>query len=434
VTRVAYLVSRYPAVSHAFVQREVLALRDAGAEVHTFSLRRAGDADVLSPTDEAEREATYAIQPVRVARVAADHLRALVTRPGAYARTLVHALRLGSGARGRLWQLFYFGEAIAVWAEMGRHGLRHVHVHFANPGADVAMLAAHFGGGDWRWSLTLHGPAEFFEVKGNRLAEKLGSAAFVACASEWARSQAMAIAAADAWPRFTVVRGGVDATVWRRDARGAGDARGSGAGGDPAGSGERIEILNVGRLAPVKGQPLLIEAVARLREQGVHVHCRIVGDGPERAALERRIGELGAGDAVELTGAVGQDRIRELYEQADVFCLASFREGLPFVLIEALAMELPVVATRIMGIPELVTEGENGLLVTPGRSDELAEALARLARDPGERAALLARRAQVLLERLESPEDAAATLRHARKIARGDKAHADRSDNALVKE
>ncbi|HEX6714960.1 MAG TPA: glycosyltransferase family 4 protein, partial [Thermoleophilaceae bacterium] len=132
----------------------------------------------------------------------------------------------------------------------------------------------------------------------------------------------------------------------------------------------------------------LIEAVARVREQGIDAHCRIAGDGPERAAIERRVGELGVGDMVELTGAVGQDRIRELYEQADVFCLASFREGLPFVLIEALAMELPVVATRIMGIPELVTDGENGLLVTPGRSDELAEALARLARDPGERARL----------------------------------------------
>jgi colanic acid/amylovoran biosynthesis glycosyltransferase len=371
VSRVAYLISRYPAVSHAFVQREVLALRDAGVEVHTFSLRRAGDSDVLSPTDEAEREATYAIQPIRWGRVAADHARAFVGTPAAYIRTLTHALRLGSGARGRLWQLFYFAEAVAVWAEMRRRDLRHVHVHFANAGADVAMLAAAFGGGDWRWSLTLHGPAEFFEVKGNRLAEKLASAAFVACASDWARSQAMSIAPTEAWPRFTVVRGGVDAGVWRRR--------------DAPGAGERVEILNVGRLAPVKGQALLIEAIARLRDQGIDAHCRIVGDGPERAALGKRISELGLQDAVELTGAVGQDRIRELYEQSDVFCLPSFREGLPFVAIEALAMELAVVATRIMGIPELIANGQCGLLVTPGRGDQLAGALAELARDPDRR-------------------------------------------------
>jgi glycosyltransferase involved in cell wall biosynthesis len=370
VTRVAYLISRYPAVSHAFVQREVLALRDTGVEVHTFSLRRADDSDVLSPTDEAEREATYAIQPVRWTRVAIDHLRALVTRPGAYVRTLAHALSLGHGVRGRVWQLFYFGEAIAVWAEMRRRGLWHVHVHFANAGADVAMLAAEFGGDDWRWSLTLHGPAEFFEVKGNRLAEKLTSASFVACASDWARSQAMAIAPAEAWPRFSVVRGGVDAEVWRR----AGRAGGS-----------RVEILNVGRLAAVKGQALLIDALARLRDEGIDAHCRIVGNGPEHETLEKRITELGLQDVVELTGAVGQDRIRELYEQSDIFCLPSFREGLPFVVIEALAMELAVVATRIMGIPELITHGQRGVLVSPGRADQLADALAELARDPDRR-------------------------------------------------
>jgi colanic acid/amylovoran biosynthesis glycosyltransferase len=367
VSRVAYLISRYPAVSHAFVQREVLALREGGVEVDTFSLHRARDDDVLSPIDEAERDATYAVQPVRWARLLADHVRAVTARPGAYVNTFAHALRLGSGARGRLWQLFYFAEAIAVWAEMRRRGLRHVHVHFANPGADVAMLAAHFGGDDWRWSLTLHGPAEFFEVKGNRLEQKLSSAAFVACASDWSRSQAMSIAPPEAWPRFSVVRGGVDTSQWRLP-------------GEPPVN-DRLEILNVGRLAPVKGQALLIDAIAGLRERGIHANCRIVGDGPEHATLQRRIDELGLGDCVELTGAVGQDRIRELYAQADVFCLPSFREGLPFVLIEALAMQLGVVATRIMGIPELITHDQSGVLVTPGRVDQLTDALAELAGD-----------------------------------------------------
>ncbi|MEA2425129.1 MAG: hypothetical protein QOH13_1539 [Thermoleophilaceae bacterium] len=372
--RVAYLITSYPAVSHAFVQREVLALREAGVEVETFTLRRSSDSDVLTDVDRAEREATYAIQPVRWGRLLSDHLAALVRHPGAYVATLAHALRLGTGMRSRVWQLFYFAEAIAVWAEMRRRGLRHIHVHFANPAADVAMLATRFGGDEWRWSLTLHGPAEFFDVSANRLVEKLSSAAFVACASDWARSQAMSLLPSADWDHLLLVRGGVDTGAWspppERDGTGP------------------LSVLNVGRLAPVKGQAVLVEAIAALRERAVEVRATIVGAGPERAALERRIGELGVEDRVELTGAVGQDRVRELYAEADVFCLPSFREGLPFVAIEALAMGLAVVSTRIMGVPELIEDGTSGLLVSPGRADQLADALERLASDPALRRAL----------------------------------------------
>ena len=97
---------------------------------------------------------------------------------------------------------------------MRRRGLNHVHVHFANPAADVAMLAAQFGGDDWRWSLTLHGPAEFFDVPGNRLVDKFSSAAFVACASDWARSQAMSLLPSSGWGHLLLVRGGVDTRTW----------------------------------------------------------------------------------------------------------------------------------------------------------------------------------------------------------------------------
>jgi hypothetical protein len=175
MTRVAYLVSRYPAVSHAFIQREVLALRGHGTQIDTFSLRGADDADVLSPADRAERDATYSFQPVRPLRLLRDHLGALMRRPGAYVSTLAHAVGRGAGARGRLWQVFYFAEAIQLWAELRRRGIGHVHVHFANAGADVALLAARFG--ELTWSLTLHGPAEFFDVTENRLASKLSAPA-----------------------------------------------------------------------------------------------------------------------------------------------------------------------------------------------------------------------------------------------------------------
>jgi glycosyltransferase involved in cell wall biosynthesis len=135
-------------------------------------------------------------------------------------------------------------------------------------------------------------------------------------------------------------------------------------------------------MAPVKGQRLLVDAIAELAKRGIQLEATIIGDGSERHAVESRAEELGVRDRVHFTGWVGQDEIRSHYEAADVFCLASFAEGVPVVLMEAMAMGRPVVATRVAGVGELVDDGKNGLLVSPGRVDQLAGALARLAQSP----------------------------------------------------
>ena len=361
MTRIAYLVSRYPAVSHSFIQREVLALRGLGVEVETFSLRRATDDEAITPLDHAERDKTYALQPVSPLRFVADQVATLLRAPARYLATLGFAIGRGAGLRGRLWQVFYFAKAVLLVAELRRRNLWRLHVHFANAGADVALMAGRLAD-ELAWSLTLHGPAEFFDVTGNRLATKLEAPVWIACVSDWVRSQAMSLMRPELWDRLRVIRLGVDTGEWSPQPR------------KPDGP---TQILNVGRLDPVKGQAVLIEAVAQIPE----VRCTIVGGGGERTRLEALIREHGVADRVELTGAVGQDRIRALYAQADVFCLPSFRESLPVVLMEALAMEIPVVATRIMGVPELVEDGVSGLLVSPGRADELADALLLLTTD-----------------------------------------------------
>src|SRR4051794_39574402 len=162
--RVAYLVSRYPAVTHTFVLGEVRALRDAGVQVQTMSVRRASEKDVLSDVDRQEASTTHALLPAPVGRLLADHARAFVRHPMAYTRTLAHALALSTGgARALLWQLFYFAEAIMAWSWLRNRGIRHLHVHFANPASDVAMLTTRFGsaaagrGERWTWSVTMHG-------------------------------------------------------------------------------------------------------------------------------------------------------------------------------------------------------------------------------------------------------------------------------------
>jgi glycosyltransferase involved in cell wall biosynthesis len=376
--RVAYLTSRYPAVSHTFVLREVEALRREGVEVHTFSVRRADEREVLSAADRREFETTTAILPVSPLRVLRAHGRALAASPAAYLRTLWRAVRLSPGGlRGLVWQLFYFAEALLLQAELAAAGVRHVHVHFANVSADVAMLATGFGrlaDGDprWGWSFTMHGPTEFYDVAAHRLPAKAADARLVVCISDFARSQLMGMLPEAQWGKLRIVHCGVDPSQFAPAARQDG--------------GEPLAVLCVGRLVPVKGQAVLLDAVGRLAERGVPVHATFVGDGPSRPDLERIARERGL--PVTFAGAVGQDEIRRHYGAADVFCLPSFAEGVPVVLMEAMAMTLPVVTTRIAGIPELVADEVGGLLVAPGDAGALADALARLAGDPALRRAL----------------------------------------------
>ncbi len=380
-TNVAYVVGHYPAVSHAFVTREVLALRAAGARVETISIHRSAEEDALSGDDRAEREATHTLLPPRILTVLRAHLRAL-TSPGAYFATLASALRgAPAGIRGRVWGAFYFAEAILVWHHCMRRGVRHLHAHHLNQASDAAMLAAQYANAAgasprWTWSFTMHGPNELFDVTRFRLAEKAASAATVVCISDFARSQVMCFLPEDAWPRLRVVHCGVDPTEYDPDRERV------------TSDDDAFRILYIGRLVPFKGQGVLLEAVAVMREDGIEAELTLVGEGPSRAELEARAAALGLAEAVSFTGAVGQDEIRRHYAAADVFCLPSFAEGVPVVLMEAMAMRVPVISTRIMGIPELIDDGSDGLLIAPGRSDELVAALTRMARDPELRAAL----------------------------------------------
>ena len=372
---VAYIVGGYPAVSHTFVTREVLALRAAGARVEMISIHRAADAEVLSELDRAERESTYALLPARLGEVLGAHLRAMAS-PRAYFGTLAHALRAGPpGLRARVWQLFYFGEAVMVWRQCRRWGIRHIHAHFLNQASDAAMIASRYANArgstpPWTWSFTMHGPNEFYDVSRFQLAEKAGSADAIVCISDFARSQIMAFAPEERWSRLRVIHCGLDPTQFDPD-REPGPAATDG-----------LRVLYVGRLVPFKGQAILLEAIAAIRARGIDAVLTVIGEGPSRGELERRRDELGLATAVTFAGAVGQDEIRRHYAAADAFCLPSFAEGVPVVLMEAMAMRIPVVTSRLMGIPELVDDDEDGLLVQPGRADELATALERLARDP----------------------------------------------------
>ena len=380
--RSAYIASRYPYVSHTFIRREVEALRERGFEVATVTVRRPERREVISAADRAEAERTFAIRPVGAAALIGAHRRALRAGSRAYLATLRFALR-GSpgGARALLWQVFYFAQAVRLWDHLRRIGVAHLHVHHANVAADLAMIAAALSDGldrPLRWSMTVHGPTDLEQPEAHNLALKVERADAVIAISEYARERLQALAPA-AGP-IRVIHCGVDPDRFdlSREPR----------------SGAALRVLTVARLERRKGVDQLLEALAAVRRDGLDARLSVVGDGPERERLERLSATLGLTPAVEFAGAVAGEQVAGHYRDADVFCLPSHAEGVPIVLMEAMAARLPVIATRIAGIPELISDGESGLLVPPGDPGALATALARVSdRDLADRLGESGRRA-----------------------------------------
>lgn len=371
---VAYLVSQYPALSHTFIEREVLGLRELGLDVVTFSVRQP-PAELSSEAMRSEAASTVVVQADK-GQVLRDNASAVTRNPAGYFRALTKAARTGDKrVRARVWQMFYLAEAARIQQEMSRQGIRHIHAHFANNGADIARLVAELGlaldGPDsgWSWSFTMHGSTEFEAVAHYDLTAKVESASGVACISDFTRSQLMRFTDPEHWSKLHLVRMSVDTDRFSLPAPGVRAET-------------PLRILQVGRLVPEKGTPVLIDALAAMKKAGVSFEVRLVGDGPLRESLTAQVAAANLVNEVTFTGAVGQDDILAHYHWANVFCLPSFQEGLPVVLMEAMSTGLPVVTTRIAGIGELVLDGVNGRLLTPGRADLVADALTELAADP----------------------------------------------------
>jgi colanic acid/amylovoran biosynthesis glycosyltransferase len=376
---VCYVTSHYPALSHTFVMREIMGVRAAGLSVATVSVHQADTRVLLAQADRDEAARTWNIFPVDSRVWARAHARAALKHPRAYVRTLAHALSSAPpGLRGRLWQLFYFGEAIALWDHADEVGARHLHAHLANVAADISWLASTFGkraqpGRGWRWSFTMHGATEFYSIEKFNLARKVAYADGVVCISDYTKSQLMYVSAPQHWAKLHVVHCGVDFARYPYVA--------------PTPK-PGLSVLCVCRLAPEKGLEVLMRAIAVVAKEGIDVRLVLVGSGPLEATLRCKATDLGLEARVSFEGAVGQDDMARYYAEADVFCLPSFAEGVPVVLMEAMATGRPVIATWIAGVPELVEDGISGLLVAPGNFEELADALLRLSVSPEERESL----------------------------------------------
>ncbi len=320
----AYLVSTYPTLSMIFVLREVMALRSLGIRIETASINPPDrTADQMTDNEVAEAVRTYCVKSHGLTGAVNAHLLALLRNFVGYWRGLRLVLRLGGLDLKKLFfNLMYFTEALMVGRWMRRQRLTHLHCHLAQQAATVGLYVRtvlKFG-----FSMTLHGPDEFYDAKGQYLAQKIAAADFIICISNFARSQLMMLSPPIYWNKFIVSRLGVNPQLFSPQP-------------DKTAK-EFFDILCVGRLTPAKGQHILIDAVERLTQQGRRVRLRLLGSGPDEASLRKQAAQNRIVDYVIFEGAMNQDRIRTFYAVADLFCLPSFAEGLPVVLMEAMAM------------------------------------------------------------------------------------------------
>jgi glycosyltransferase involved in cell wall biosynthesis len=361
--RIGYLVSQYPAVNHTFILREIQTLRRTGFEIHVVSIRTPDrPATTLSADEAAEYNLTETVLATIPWGALRTHIRVAVTRPLAYLRSLLYTVRLGGGKIRRTWRLLlFFAEAVIAGDRFALAGCVHIHSHFSST---VALLTAHLFG--FALSVTIHGPAEF-EDRDFLMAEKVSRCTFVATISRYGANRVMQAADPRDRDKVLALPLGVDPTVFHPPTHRQRSADG------------KVRMVSVGRLAPVKGYHLLITAIGKLVSEGrSNLSLTVVGDGPLRSSLEELVARLSLADVVRLLPFCNHDRVIEFYRDSDIFVLSSLAEGVPVVLMEAMAMELPCIGSRIAGIPELIRDGTDGLLVPASDTDALAAALGRL--------------------------------------------------------
>ncbi len=373
-TKIAYLLKTYPRLSETFILNEILGMEDLGARLHIFSLRRPDDERAHPAVKKVKARITYALalgprsHPVDALMVIYRHASLFLLHPKAYLRTVGNYLR--RPGHQRLKELMQAGY---LAGEMKKAGCTHLHAHFANVPTTVAELINSFTG--IPYSFTAHAK-DIYRSDAQELDRKIAGADFVLTCTGFNLRHLRKLSTSQT--PIDCIYHGIDLTLF--------DGRRK-CGGDHTALGTAPLILSVGRFCEKKGFPYLIRACKLLKEAETNFRCQIIGYGPMQEELDSLIVDLELRDCVTLVGKMTQNQIAESYREADIFALPCLvtddgdRDGIPNVLIEAMAQRVPVISTDVSGISELVTPMDNGLLVPEKDADALAFAIVRLLRD-----------------------------------------------------
>jgi glycosyltransferase involved in cell wall biosynthesis len=356
---IANLTSAYARASDTFIRGQVEQLRTLGFIIHTFSIQRPEGRELVGEEIRREHMATEFVLAAGIVQLVLAWLRAVLRSPRRALAAVVLAVRIGTpGVKGRLWPLAYLLEAAYLAERLLVKRVEHLHNHIGEGSASVAMLVSVLS--DLPFSMTIHGPGEFDRPTLLALREKIHRAEFTVAVSEFGRSQLYRWCDRADWPKIHVVHCGLDGSFLNAGSTAIPEAR---------------RLVCVGRLAEQKGPLLLVEAAKQLAAEGLVFELVLVGDGPLRRPIEELIAQFGLQEQIRLRGWRTAEGVREEILQARALVLPSFAEGLPVVIMEALALGRPVISTYVAGIPELVIPGVCGWLVPSGSVEALATAM-----------------------------------------------------------
>lgn len=391
--KVAYIVNQYPKVSHSFIRREILAVERRGIAVQRIAMR-GWDAEVVDLADKREVELTQHVLRGGVGQLIRSLLLMFVKGPSKFVLTFLLAVSMAEASdrsSSRHW--IYFAEAcvVALWVQ--RSGAKHLHAHFGTNSTDVALLASSLTG--IPYSFTAHGSQEVDRPLAIGLKQKIERASFVAAVCSFGRSQLYRWVGQAHWSKINVVHCGLD-ELFRQP--------------PPNTYNDSSTFVCVGRLSAEKGQFLLLDALRRVLDSGHRCELVLAGDGELRQSLEAHISQLDLQHNVRITGWISGEQVRSEILRARALVLPSFIEGLPVVIMEAMAMSRPVIATYVGGIPELVLDGETGWLVPAGDVERLAAALQRSLTATPEQLAHMGQLGRARVWERHDVDDAAAQL------------------------
>jgi len=352
--RLGYFINQYPAISHSFVRREILAIESLGWEVSRYAIR-SDLKSLVDSADKAEAEITKFILHTPVQEVISILSKQLLFNSKRFFKTLFFALRFNFKYEKNLKKiLICFLEACILSDWVKKQDIKHLHAHFGTNSVTIVLFAKFLTGVNY--SYTMHGSEEFDRPERIGFKEKIKEASFVAAISSYTRSQLNRWADFVDWEKIHIVHCGLDSDFLNYE---------------PLAISNELRIVSVGRFCEQKGQILLLQAVTQLVAEGFELKLILVGDGPMRSHIEKYIVEHDLASYVELTGSLSGEQVREEISLARTFVLPSFMEGLPVVIMEAFALGRPVISTYVGGIPELVKDGVNGWLVPASSLDDL---------------------------------------------------------------